>query len=77
MVPTHFAVVPGFTFPREKIAIITAEDGVGDERSHRSSRLPVKLIKRTLLMVTCIMIVLPKLNVSLRIAFFLKYCLGS
>lgn len=45
--------------------IITAEDGVGEERSHMSSRLPVKPIRRTLLMMMCIIIVLPRLNMSL------------
>lgn len=65
MVPTHFAVLAVFIFPHEKPTKITAEEGVGEERSHKSNKLPVKSIKRTLLLLMCIVTVLPRLNISL------------
>lgn len=65
MVPTHFAVLAVFIFPHEKPTKITAEEGVGEERSPKSNKLPVKSIKRTLLLLMCIVTVLPRLNISL------------
>lgn len=64
MVPTHFAIVNGFISPHEKTGKITAENGV-QEKSHG---LPVKPSKRTLLL--GIIIVLPRLNISLIWLFF-------
>lgn len=76
MVPTHFAVLAVFIFPHEKPAKITAEDGVGKERSHKSNRLPVVYQKDVAAVAVYCHCTSKADYQSYVIGFFLKYHLG-